>query len=167
MRGRVSDPLLLLRVLLLLGMANTVPILAKTMLKDRFSGPLDCGLKLADGRPLFGESKTFRGVISSIGCTSLAAALLELGWPVGAMLATASMAGDLCSSFIKRRIGMPPHSKASGLDQIPEALLPLLLVRPALDLTLADVALLVAAFIIAEVGLSRVLFRLRLRDRPY
>jgi CDP-2,3-bis-(O-geranylgeranyl)-sn-glycerol synthase len=144
-----------------------MPILAKNMLRDRFSGPLDRGLKLRDGYPLFGKSKTLRGLVSSVACTSIAAPLLGLAWPIGAMLAAASMTGDLLSSFIKRRLGLQPHAQASGLDQIPEALLPLLLVRHPLYLTAADVALLVAAFIVAEVGLSRVLFRLHFRDRPY
>ncbi len=159
--------LLLLRLLMLLGIANSVPIFAKKVLKDRFGGPLDRGLKLADGQPLLGESKTIRGLVLSIGCTSIAAPMMRLDWPVGMTLAAASMVGDLISSFIKRRSGLRPHAQASGLDQIPEALFPLLLLRQRLDLTLIDVALVVAAFTIAEVGLSRVLFRLHLRDRPY
>src|SRR5690349_22191430 len=103
-----ADPLLLFRILLLLGTANGAPIFAKKLLKDRFAAPLDGGLLLPDGRPLFGSSKTIRGVAVSLGCTALAAWLLGLGWTVGTGLAAASLAGDLASSFVKRRLGMEP-----------------------------------------------------------
>jgi len=163
----MSDPVLLLRLLLLLGVANTTPILAKRILKARFGTPLDLGWELADGRRLFGKAKTIRGVVLSLACTAAAAPLMGLGWSVGLALAAGSMAGDLISSFVKRRIGLPPHAQASGLDQIPEALLPLILVRQRFELTLLDLALLVGAFVVAEILLSRLLFRAGIRDRPY
>jgi hypothetical protein len=77
------------------------------------------------------------------------------------------MAGDLASSFLKRRMALPPSSRASGLDQVPEALIPLLACRDPLSLTMADIGATAALFFIGEVLLSRVLFAVRLRDRPY
>ena len=62
---------------------------------------------------------------------------------------------------------MTLHAQAAGLDQVPEALLPLLLFRARLGLGATEVAVLVAAFVLLEVVLSRLLFRLRIRDRPY
>lgn len=158
---------MLLRLLLLLGIANGTPILAQALLQERFDHPLDGGLKLADGRPLLGRSKTIRGVAVSIGCTTLAAPLLGLQWNIGAGLAGASMVGDLLSSFVKRRLGLPLHARAVGLDQIPEALLPLLLLRTRLGLDALEIAVLVAAFMVLENALSRLLFKLHIRDRPY
>ena len=76
------------------------------------------------------------------------------------------MAGDLLSSFVKRRMGVAPSGKATGLDQIPEALLPLAASRLVVAVTVADI---VAGTMIAFVGgviLSRILFALRLRDQP-
>jgi CDP-archaeol synthase len=55
-------------------------------------------------------------------------------------VAATAMAGDLLSSFVKRRFGLAPSSKATGLDQIPEALFPLLACRSALSLTALDIA---------------------------
>jgi hypothetical protein len=162
-----ADPLHLLGVLLLLGVANGTPIFAKRLLGDRFAAPLDGGAVLADGRPLFGSSKTIRGIVLSILVTALAAAVLGFGWAIGAGFAAASLAGDLLSSFVKRRLGLPSQAQAAGLDQVPEALLPLLCYRAALGLAWADVALLTVAFIVLELALSRVLFWLRIRDRPY
>jgi hypothetical protein len=161
------DPLAILRTLLLLGIANGTPVLAKKLLKDRFAAPLDAGMKLGDGQPLFGASKTARGLVVSIAATTLAAGLLGLDWSTGAIFAAASMGGDLMSSFIKRRLGLALHAQALGLDQIPEALLPMLLLPTTLHLSAADIAVTVAAFVILELALSWLLFRLHIRDRPY
>jgi hypothetical protein len=133
----------------------------------RFSTPLDGGLKLPDGRLLFGPSKTVRGLVLSLVCTTLAAALLGFEWITGAGLAAASMLGDLLSSFIKRRLALPTHSQAFGIDQVPESLLPLLLLRAHLGLSNTDIAVIVVAFIVLELMLSRLLFMLHIRARPY
>ena len=163
----MSDPVLLLTLLVLLGIANGIPILATKLLKNRFAVPLDGWLKLSDGRPLFGASKTIRGIVISVVCTTVAAVMLGFGWVVGATLAAASMVGDLASSFVKRRLGLKVHAQAFGLDQIPEALLPLLFLRSRLHLSGVDIAVLVAAFILFEVVLSYFLFKLRIREQPY
>jgi CDP-2,3-bis-(O-geranylgeranyl)-sn-glycerol synthase len=90
-----------------------------------------------------------------------------MDWRTGVWIAVLSMLGDLGSSFIKRRLHLPLHAQAFGLDQIPEALLPLLALKAQFNLTSVDIAALVVAFIVLELVLSRVLFRLRIRDRPY
>ena len=77
------------------------------------------------------------------------------------------MVGDLFSSFVKRRLKLPPSSQALGLDQIPESLLPLLACRDALSLTVAGIAIGVGIFFAGELVLSRLLFRVHLRDEPY
>jgi CDP-2,3-bis-(O-geranylgeranyl)-sn-glycerol synthase len=78
-----------------------------------------------------------------------------------------ALAGDLLSSFLKRRLGLQSSSMAVGLDQIPESLIPLLACRHALSLTAVDIIAGTAIFFIAEVMLSHLLFRLHVRDRPY
>ena len=62
---------------------------------------------------------------------------------------------------------MAPSSRALGLDQAAESLLPLLACRAALPLTAADIALGVAVFFAGEFILSRLLYRAHLRDEPY
>lgn len=163
----VDHFLLIVEVLMLLGVANGTPIFAKRLFGQRFSAPLDGGLKFLDGRPLFGPSKTVRGLVLSVACTTLAAPLLGFEWITGAGLASASMFGDLLSSFIKRRLGLRTHSQAFGLDQVPESLLPLLLLQEHLGLGGGDIALIVTVFIALELLLSRLLYKLHIRDRPY
>src|SRR5215467_8661464 len=154
-------PVLVLQLLILLMLANGMPVMAKKILGDRYSYPLDGNLKFADGRPLFGRSKTLRGVVLAILVTTAGAPL------TGLVIASSAMAGDLVSSFVKRRLDLPSSSRASGLDQIPESLFPLLACSLFLALTAADIAICVVMFFIGEVVLSRVLYAWRLRDRPY
>jgi CDP-2,3-bis-(O-geranylgeranyl)-sn-glycerol synthase len=158
---------LVIKLLVLLAMANGTPVIAKKVLGELLSSPLDAGITLRDGRRLFGPSKTLRGVAVSLAATTLTAPALGLAWTTGLLAAVAAMAGDLGSSFTKRRLGFPSSSRAAGLDQIPESLLPALACKSALALTAVDIGLLVSLFTIGEVLLSRLLFKMRVRDEPY
>lgn len=161
------DAVLLLILLVLLAIANGAPILAHKILGARWDYPLDGGRKLADGHALFGQSKTLRGVVAGVLVTPIAAMVLGLDAVTGVLIGTFAMLGDVTSSFIKRRLARPPSSQALLIDQIPESLFPLLAVAPRLALTAGDIMLLVPAFIVLELGLSRLLFRFNLRERPY
>ena len=77
------------------------------------------------------------------------------------------MFGDLASSFVKRRMGLDVHAQAFGLDQVPEALLPLLVLKSSLKLNWGDVFLVVLAFMLLGVVLSRVLYKIGIREQPY
>lgn len=148
-------------------LANGSPLVAKRIFGNTFAQPLDWNINFVDSRPLFGTSKTIRGILAAVSITSAAAPLLGLSALIGLVVATTAMAGDLLASFIKRRSGLQPSSKAVGLDQIPESLFPLLACWPILSLTALDVVVGTAVFFVSELALSRVLFRLHIRDRPY
>ncbi|MBK5197722.1 MAG: CDP-archaeol synthase [Methyloceanibacter sp.] len=158
--------ILILQLLILLAVANGTAVVAKKVLGDAFARPLDGGAVFVDGRPLFGPTKTIRGIVLSL-LAPLSASLMGLEWKVGALVAIGAMAGDLFSSFVKRRLGLPPSSMAIGLDQIPESLLPLIAAGMLLPVTLLDIVAVVTIFFVGELMLSRILFKLRLRDRPY
>ena len=158
---------LILQLLVLLTVANGTPVIAKKILGQAFARPLDGGVLLADGRPLFGPLKTIRGIVLAVPATMACAALIGLGWKLGAVLGGVAMASDLLASFVKRRMGLPPSSMALGLDQIPESLFPLLACRLLLPLTLLDIGVAVILFAVGELVLSRILFKLNVRDRPY
>ncbi len=155
------------QMLALLAVANGTPVILKDILRERLANPLDAGAKFMDGRPVFGSSKTYRGIFSSILVTSACAALIGPSWKIGALVAGVAMAGDLFSSFVKRRMNLPAGSKATVLDQVPESLFPLLACRTALLLTALDIAAGVLIFFVCELLLSRLLYRFHLRDRPY
>jgi len=157
----------ILQLMVLLTLANGAPVVAKKICGSRFALPLDCGRTFFDGRPVFGSSKTFRGIVVAVLAATAGAPLIGLDPIVGMTAGGAAMAGDLFSSFTKRRLNLPPSSQALGLDQIPESLLPLLACRDALSLTAVDIALGVGVFFLGELVLSRLLFRAHLRDEPY
>jgi CDP-diglyceride synthetase len=160
-------PELILQTLLLLLAANGAPVLAQKAFGAWGAWPLDLGTRFLDGQPVLGRSKTFRGVIVGVLATGATAPWLGLPWQLGALAAGAAMAGDLLSSFVKRRLQLPPSSMAPGLDQVPESLFPFLACRFALGLSWADVLAGVALFCVGELALSRVLYALGIRDRPY
>ena len=155
------------QLLVLMTLANGTPIVAKKVFGPRVSFPLAAGTTFFDGRPLFGKSKTIRGILFSILLTTAGAPILGLDLAIGARVAIAAMAGDLLSSFLKRRLNLLSSSQALGLDQVPESLFPMLACRYALSLTIADIALGVAVFFVGELILSRFLFKVHLRDEPY
>jgi len=83
------------------------------------------------------------------------------------MVGAFSMLGDALSSFVKRRLNIASSGRATGIDQIPEALLPMLVARAGLGLSLLEVMAITVVFFALEIPLARLFFRLRLRDRPY
>lgn len=158
---------LMLEVLVLLALANGTPVVVHKLLGQRWAYPIDGGVTFFDGRPLLGASKTVRGMVFSVAVTAFGALLMGLGWKTGAVIGVVSMAGDVCSSFLKRRMGLVASSRATGLDQIPEALLPLLVCREALSLTAVEIGVVVVVFFVGEVLLSILFYRLHLREQPY
>ena len=148
--------LLVFQLLVLITVANGTPVIAKRLFGDALAFPLDGGARFFDGRRLFGPSKT-----------PIAALLIGLSWQLGLLVAAGTMAGDLFSSFVKRRIGLEPSSMALGLDQVPESLFPFLLSRLLVPLSALDILAGVAIFCVAAPIVSKLCFHLRLRDQPY
>src|SRR5674476_1305218 len=103
--------LAVLQLLILLTLANGSPVVAKKIFGNYCSWPLDGNIKFVDGRPLFGTSKTVRGIAVSLFITSACAPLLGLTFKIGLLVATTAMAGDLLSSFLS---GVSACRRAAG-----------------------------------------------------
>lgn len=153
--------------LVLLALANGVPVIAKRIFGDWLAWPIDGGWRFWDGQPLLGKSKTLRGGVLAILTAAIGGAVIGLSASTGALVGLAAMAGDMLSSFLKRRLRLASSAEAPGLDQVPESLLPLVLVRGLVGLSAWDVLIGVAAFWIGELLVSRLLYMLRIRDKPY
>ena len=151
----------------LLVVANGTAVVAKKLLGAAFARPLDGGAFFVDGQPIFGPSKTIRGIVVSLLATSICAAVMGLGWEVGTLVATFSMVGDLFSSFVKRRLHLPSSSMAIGLDHIPESLFPLFASQWLLPMNILDIVVGVTIFVVGALILSPLLFKLKLRDEPH
>jgi CDP-2,3-bis-(O-geranylgeranyl)-sn-glycerol synthase len=155
-------------VLLLVMVANGAPILLARLVRGRRRlQPVDFGYELLDGRPLFGRSKTWAGVLAATVSTSIFAVLLGLDWRLGFGAGMAAMLGDLSSSFLKRRMRIAPSGQAVVLDHVPEALLPALVLGYWLPLTAWEMLASVLLFFLLGQPLSSLLFRLGIRKKPY
>lgn len=141
--------------------ANGVPVLLRLLLGHRFGHPLDGGRLFRDGRPWLGASKTWRGLGSAVLTTPLLAVLLGLPWLLGLISALGAMSGDLLASFVKRRLGRRPSESVLFLDEIPEALIPALLLMTPLNVSATGVVIVVIAFAFIDLLLTPVAARLR------
>lgn len=156
-----------LQLLLLTTVANGAPAIVRRLLGRRFAQPIDAGMRLGDGQPVLGPSKTWRGLAIAVIATVALASLLDLPWEAGVFIGVGAMLGDALSSFVKRRLRIPPKGQAPLLDQVPESLVPLLAVQPMLNLSWQSIVAMVSAFVVIHLILSPLLFRLHIRDRPY
>jgi CDP-2,3-bis-(O-geranylgeranyl)-sn-glycerol synthase len=154
-------------LLLLVIVANSAPVLARNLLGERCARPVDGGRTLADGRPLFGRSKTWRGLAAAILACAAAAPLLGVDARLGALAGALTMAGDLLASFTKRRRGYAASDHAPLLDTVPEALLPALALSEPFALSWWEIPALVALFHAAVRLTSPLLYHLHLRRRPW
>lgn len=156
-----------LELFVMLVLANGTPVVAARLLGRRWSAPVDGGRLWRDGRPLLGTSKTWRGIVSGMLACGLFALITGIGLLFGMVFGLLGLVGDMISSFIKRRAGLASSARAIGLDQIPEALLPMILAWLWLGLNGYIVAAVVALFTLSNILLSPLLFRLGIRRQPH
>ena len=163
----MAEAFTILKMLLLLWAANGAPVLATRLLGNKYAQPIDNFICLPDGYPLFGTSKTWRGLLAALLAGALLAELIgvAIGW--GLVIAACAMVGDLLSSFIKRRLGLLASSRALLLDQIPESLLPMLAMSLAGQISWLVAGVSIGLFIITDIWFSKLLYRLHIRQHPY
>jgi hypothetical protein len=138
------------RALLMIAAASSVPWAVGRLSGNRWAWPLDFGRVLCDGRRLFGAHKTWRGLVAGIVACTLIGWLLGPGWLVGCGVGAAALAGDAFSSAVKRRLNRAPGAEIPGLDQVPEALLPLLVFRVPLGISIEMALALTLVFTILD-----------------
>lgn len=139
------------RALLLLVLANSLPWIAGLALGARWTAPLDLGCSLPDGRRVLGSHKTWRGVVVAVLGCAIASSLSGLHWWTGTAFALLSLVGDALSSLCKRRLGLAPGSNVLLLDQLPEAVLPLVGLQSSLGLDSMAIAVVAAVFTLLDV----------------
>jgi len=135
-----------LRALALLIVANSTPVVLSRMLGGHFAGPIDGGLRLPDGTEVLGAHKTWRGMAGGAIAAGALGTLLGWGFITSAGFGALALVGDLLSSFLKRRFGCGAGRSMPLLDQLPEALLPMLVLRGRIGLTTASIVGTAAVF---------------------
>ena len=114
------------QALVLLVLANSAPVVVSWLAGRHAAWPIDFGIALRDGERLLGDHKTWRGLFAAALACGAAAPWLGLPALPAAGLGAMAMVGDALSSFVKRRLRRGPGAWLPGLDQVPEAALPLL-----------------------------------------
>jgi len=146
-------------VLVLVIVANSAPWMASRWLSRRWSAPVDGGSVLADGTRVLGDHKTWRGITAAMLACGLVALLLGYSLLLGAAFGLLALLADAASSFVKRRLRLNPGTEVPGLDQLPEALVPALVLSKHLHIGLAEVVAISVTFLV----LNLAVVRLRLR----
>jgi CDP-2,3-bis-(O-geranylgeranyl)-sn-glycerol synthase len=142
------------RAVLMIAVASSAPWAVGLACGKRWAWPLDFGLTLRDGERLFGAHKTWRGLISGIALCAIVGWTSGLGHLVGAGIGATALAGDALSSAIKRRLHHRPGSEVPGLDQVPEALLPLLVFHEPLGISVVTAVVVTLAFTLLDLWLT-------------
>ncbi len=152
---QVSENYPILAALLMVIAANMAPWASGRLLQGRWNAPLDCNVCLRDGTRLLGDHKTWRGALAGeIGC-AVAGRLLGYSWTLGIAFAALSLAADAASSFLKRRLRLAAGAEVPALDQLPEALLPLLVLARPLGISIAAAFVVAVAFLCLDVATVR------------
>ena len=84
---------------------------------------------------------------------------------LGLQLAALAMAADLATSFVKRRLNLAPGREVPGVDQIPEALVPLLVLSRPLGISVAVAGLMTGVFLLLDLAALPLRHRRRTLDR--
>lgn len=156
-----------LHLLLFILIANGVPVLVRYVMGKHLAYPVDMGRVFFDARPILGATKTWRGVFFAVLITALVTGATGYGLLVGAQIGLLAMLGDMLSSFIKRRLDMRSSSMAPFLDQVPESLLPACCMMSAFALQWRELVVLLLAFVMLELLLSKIMYKLGVRRKPY
>jgi CDP-2,3-bis-(O-geranylgeranyl)-sn-glycerol synthase len=148
--------------------------------------PVDLGRNFSDGKRVFGDGKTFRGLIVGI-LAGIGIGLLQIqvqgafGWESLpeqtylsiTLLATGALLGDLCKSFFKRRLGKERGTKwpvADMYDLVAGALLMVLVFDPGW--LFANMTVLIFIFIliltpILHRGINIIGYHFRIKEVPW
>jgi len=156
-----------IKLLVMLLATNGTPILMARIFQSRGAQPLDLGRQLLDGRPVFGSSKTWRGLAAALITSCILSMIFGYGIWFGLVFGILVIVGDLTSSFIKRRTGLKPSDQCTGLDQLPESFIPSVYAVWHLGAGWWWAVLLSLAFMLLEILISKPLFWLNIRKRPY
>ena len=139
----------------MLVLANSTPVILASILGKRYSAAIDANTVLRDGRPLFGSHKTWRGLLGGTLMSGVAGSFLSPGFVTGAAFGALALTGDLCASFLKRRLHRASGRWTPLIDQLPEALLPLILLRDRMGLDTAAIAGTAAVFTALDLIFAR------------
>ncbi len=104
---------------------------------------------------LLGEHKTWRGLaVGALAC-GVVARVLQHPLALGIAFGLLALAADAAASFVKRRLRLQPGTEIPSLDQLPEALVPLLVLSRPLGLGLIASLAIAFVFLLLDVAVTQ------------
>ena len=165
------------------GVANAAPPFAnKIPGVNRFTTPLDFG-KTFRGKRIFGENKTWRGLLSGMIVGAIVGGLQywalphlsasPSGWPplmfgpvAGALLGLGALIGDAVESFLKRQLGVKAGQSLFPLDQIDYIIGGLLFISLFIRLSPSEYLTILGVWFIAHIIVSYIGYLVGLKPKP-
>lgn len=138
--------------------------------------PIDLGKKFIDGKRIFGDHKTIRGLISGIICGILTGPLLYLlqlepnlyhSTIKALLLSIGTHIGDLLGSFIKRRLNLKPGASAPILDQLGFLVCALLITYPLYPTDTTTIIILITLTLILHPLTNLIAYLAKIKETPY
>jgi CDP-2,3-bis-(O-geranylgeranyl)-sn-glycerol synthase len=181
-----SNILLALWFFLPAGIANATPVFAKKISwLDKLNYPIDFKKEL-NGIRIFGDNKTFRGLISGIVMAILTAGIMQyiynnsedlrttLGFDFssinfivyGFLAGMGALLGDAIKSFFKRRVNIKPGSTWFPFDQIDYIVGGIIFLMPLIMLTLEQYLITFFVWFGMHLISTYIGYLLKLKDKP-
>ena len=158
--------------------ANMAPVLSRPWFKH-LAIPIDNN-RWWQGQPLFGNHKTWRGILVGIAAAIFVALLQSILTPttqyanyerawllIGIAMGLGALGGDLIKSFFKRRQGFPPGARWIPWDQIDFVIGALIFITPLVHITLTnEITILIGSFL-GHVVVNRIGYLLEIKETPW
>ncbi len=164
------------------GIANATPVFASQLPRlKNWNSPLDFG-KSFRGKRIFGDNKTWRGLIAGI-LVAGGVAFIQNFWLIGASLAFGlqlialstlggmlmgfgALAGDAIESFFKRQLGVEDGRSWFPFDQLDYIIGGLLASSLLVDLSANEYISIVITWFVLHIVAGYVAYLLKVKERP-
>jgi CDP-2,3-bis-(O-geranylgeranyl)-sn-glycerol synthase len=155
---------------------NAAPVFAnKIPGLNRWTTPLDFG-RTYQGKRIFGDHKTWRGVVTGIVAAGLtgflqyrlsgSSAFAEMWTLVAAVIGFGALYGDAIESFLKRQVGVPSGQLWFPFDQVDYIVGGLIAVAPLAIFSWTEMAVIVVSYFGLHLLATYIGYLLKLRDQP-
>ncbi len=162
--------------------ANMAPVIVKNMFNN-LRIPIDFNKKL-NNKPIFGENKTFRGLIFGILFAIIIAYIQFLlynnnvfvdisivnysNWLlIGFLMGFGAIFGDLTESFVKRRLGYKPGRPFVPFDQLDFVIGAIIFIYPLVTLSLGKIIIILTLSFVLHIIVNHSAFYTGMRKEKW
>lgn len=138
----------------------------KIFVKQKLNYPIDFGKNFFDGKRIFGNGKTWNGLILGIFVGTLVG-YLQQNLILGLALSSGALFGDLVKSFFKRRLGIERGKLWFPFDQIDFILGAFLFASFIIRINFIYLVILLIITPLLHLATNFIGFKLKLKKEPW